>query len=565
MFEPSRLAKFKARELIRKSLVLSTEKGQLKPAEINEYNIEVPADVKNGDLSSNVALVSAKAFGMPPRKIAETIVENIEQDKDFFESVSVAGPGFINFFLSQKYYSFVLSGILEQKDNFGNTDYLDGEKVMIEFVSANPTGPMHLGNARGGALGDCLASIISAAGANVTKEFYVNDAGNQIDKFAKSLDARYLALYKGGVEFPEDGYHGKDIIERAKQFAEINGDSFVNLSEQERHKALVDFALPKNVEGLKNDLLAYRIEFDNWFLESSLYKADAINKIVNILKQKDLIYEKDGATWYKASTVANDDEVKDEVLIRSNGFPTYFAADIAYHYNKFSDRGFNRVINVWGADHHGHVARIKGAMDAVGLSGDKLDIVLMQLVRLMQDGEPVRMSKRTGNAITLSDLLDEVPVDAARFFFNLREPKSHLDFDLTLAAKRSSDNPVYYVQYAHARICSIIKSLKANDIDVDKAESFDFSTLSASEEIMLLRRLSELPFEIQNAANEYDPARLTRYVIDVATLFHKFYTACRVKDEAEEVMYPRIAICLATRQVLKNCLTLLKIDAPESM
>ncbi len=565
MFEPSKQAVEKARLLIETAIAKAIKNGELKSCDIPTFNIEVPQDVKNGDLASNVALVCAKSFGMAPRMIAEAITKNIELDQSFFKSVSVAGPGFINFFLSQQYFSFVLTGILSEGDNFGNTDFLGGEKVMVEFVSANPTGPMHLGNARGGSLGDCLASIISAAGAKVTKEFYVNDAGNQIDKFARSLEARYLALYKQGIEFPEDGYHGEDITERAKQFSEKHGDSFVETEQAERHEALVQFALPLNVQKLKEDLLAYRIEFDNWFYESSLYKQDAVNAVIEKLKQKDLIYEKDGATWYKASVVAGDDQVKDEVLVRSNGFATYFAADIAYHYNKFAVRGFNRVIDVWGADHHGHVARIKGAMDAVGLSGDKLDIVLMQLVRLVKDGEPVRMSKRTGNAITLSDLLEEVPVDAARFFFNLREPKSHLDFDLSLAAKRSSENPVYYVQYAHARICSILKALSANGVDIDKTSEYDFSVLSQPDEVMLIRRLSELPFEIQNAANEYDPARLTRYVIDIATLFHRFYTTCRVKDESDEIMYPRIAVCIATKQVIKNCLSLLKIDAPLSM
>ncbi len=433
---------------------------------------------------------------------------------------------------------------------------------MVEFVSANPTGPMHLGNARGGALGDCLASVLDAAGYEVTREFYVNDAGNQIAKFAASLEARYLELYKENVEFPEDGYHGEDIAVRAKEFADIHGDKYLNAPEQERRDALVAYALPKNVEGLRADLEKYRIVYDVWFRESELYKDGLVDKVIDILKDKGATYEQDGALWYRATDFGAE---KDEVLVRSNGIPTYFAGDIAYHYNKFNVRGFERVINVWGADHHGHVARLKGAMDAVGLDGSRLDIVLMQLVRLVRDGEPVRMSKRTGKAITLTDLLEEIPIDAARFFFNLREPRSHFDFDLDLAVSESSDNPVYYVQYAHARICSILKNLHAEGIETENFSGADLMLLREADELALIKHLAALPGEINAAAREYDPARITRYTIDLASAFHRFYNSCRVKDCDAPLRLARTALCAATKQVLANCLTLLKITAPETM
>ena len=454
--------------------------------------------------------------------------------------------------------------MLEAGDDYGRSDYGKGEKVMVEFVSANPTGPMHMGNARGGAIGDCPAAAMDACGYDVTREFYINDAGNQIEKFGLSLEARYLQIFKGeeAVPFPEDGYHGEDIKERAQQYADIHGDSLLNCSEQERRQALVDFALPKNIEKLRTDPEKYRITYDVWFPESTLHQSGAVKAVVDELTQRGMTYEKDGAIWYKATQFGGE---KDEVLVRANGNPTYFTADIAYHRNKFVDRHFDRVINVWGADHHGHVARLKGAMDAIGLDGSKLDIVLMQLVRLMKDGEPYRMSKRTGKSITLSDLTDLVPIDAARFFFNMREPNSTLDFDLDLAVEESSQNPVYYVQYAHARICSILKNLQAQNIQPKDCDSQQLMLLNSSEEKELIRKLAQCPQEIINAAKNYDPARMTHYLMDVATLFHKFYNACRVQGEDEALMQARISLCLATRVVLANLLKLLKINAPQSM
>ena len=551
--------------LIRSSMEKAMAAGQLPQAELPNYTVEIPGDTSHGDFATNAAMVSARSFRNAPAKIAAILLENMDfSTVSYVEKAEIAGPGFINFFVKDAWFAATVSGILEAGKDYGRSDYGKGEKVMIEFVSANPTGPMHMGNARGGAIGDCLAAAMDACGYDVTKEFYINDAGNQIEKFGLSLDIRYQQLYKGedAVELPEDSYHGEDIKERAQQFAEIHGDSYLEKSEEERRKALVEFALPMNVAKLKSDLEKYRIVYDVWFPESTLHNSGAVKAVVDSLTERGLTYEKDGAVWYKATEFGGE---KDEVLIRANGNPTYFAADIAYHKNKFADRNFNRVINVWGADHHGHVARLKGAMDAVGLDGSKLDIVLMQLVRLMKDGEPYRMSKRTGKAITLSDLTDLVPIDAARFFFNMREPNSTLDFDLDQAVKEDSSNPVYYVQYAHARICSILKNLNAQGIEARTCSIADLEALKTAEERELIRKLALCPQEIINAAKNYDPARMTHYCVDLATMFHKFYTNCRVQGEDEVLMQARISLCMAVKTTLCNMLELLKITVPESM
>ena len=551
--------------LIRSSMEKAMAEGKLPQAELPNYTVEIPGDTSHGDFATNAAMVSARTFRNAPAKIAAILLENMDfSSASYVEKAEIAGPGFINFFVKDAWFAATVSGILEAGKDYGRSDYGKGEKVMIEFVSANPTGPMHMGNARGGAIGDCLAAAMDACGYDVTKEFYINDAGNQIEKFGLSLDIRYQQLYKGedAVELPEDSYHGEDIKERAQQFAEIHGDSYLEKSEEERRKALVEFALPMNVAKLKSDLEKYRIVYDVWFPESTLHNSGAVKAVVDHLSDRGLTYEKDGAIWYKATEFGGE---KDEVLIRANGNPTYFAADIAYHKNKFADRGFNRVINVWGADHHGHVARLKGAMDAVGLDGSKLDIVLMQLVRLMKDGEPYRMSKRTGKAITLSDLTDLVPIDAARFFFNMREPNSTLDFDLDQAVKEDSSNPVYYVQYAHARICSILKNLSAQGIEAKECSIADLEALKTAEERELIRKLALCPQEIINAAKNYDPARMTHYCVELATMFHKFYTNCRVQGEDEVLMQARISLCMAVKTTLCNMLELLKITVPESM
>ena len=572
-------AKSQYRELIEKAVKAAVFAGELPEGEIPEFIIEIPADTKNGNLASNVAMVSARAFRKAPRQIAEAIAAHLDLDGSYFEKAEVAGPGFLNVFFAPHWYAETVSAVLTEKDDYGKSDFGKGQKVMIEFVSANPTGPMHMGNARGGAIGDGLAEALSWCGYDVTREFYVNDAGNQIEKFGKSLEARYLQLYKGedAIEFPEDGYHGEDIKVRAKEFADIHGDKYLEADSAERRKALVDYALPANVEGLQRDLGKYRIDYDVWFRESSLYKDGSIDKIVKILTDKGLTYEKDGALWYKNAEVLTARlkaegktdkqiealELKDDVIIRANGNPTYFAGDIAYHYNKFAERGFDKVINVWGADHHGHVARLQGAMDAVGLDGDKLDVVLMQLVELMRNGKPERMSKRTGKAITLTDLLEEVPIDAARFLFNMREPNTHLIFDLDLAVEQSNQNPVYYVQYAHARICSILRALAEEG--VTPKEDISLYNYTEPEELALVSEIAKFPVEIAESVKSYNPARITKYAVDLATMFHQFYNACRCRGVEEDVMYARIALCLAAKTTIKNVLTMLKVTVPESM
>ena len=544
----------------KKAIAASTlPQGELAP-----FTIEVPADRSHGDFAANAAMVSARTLRTAPRKIAEAIGEHLDLTGTYFDRAEIAGPGFLNFFLNPGYYADIVKDVLDKGDQYGRSDYGKGERVVVEFVSANPTGPMHIGNARGGALGDGIASVLDAAGYQVWREFYVNDAGNQIEKFALSLEARYLQHFQGedAVPFPEDGYHGADITERAREFAEAFGDRYVNADTDERKKALVDYVLPRNIEALRRDLSRYRIDYDEWFRESVLHNDGELKDTMELMKQKGLTYEKDVALWYKATEHGGE---KDEVLIRQNGNPTYFAADIAYHRNKLEKRGFDRAINVWGADHHGHVARLKGALDAIGLDGSKLDIVLMQLVRLFQNGEPVKVSKRTGKSITLATLLDEIPLDAARFFFNLRESTSQLDFDLGLAVEQSSQNPVYYVQYAHARICSILRNLREEGVTPRACTREELIALQTLEERELIRHLSAYTGEIIEAAKAYDPARITRYAIDLATLFHKFYNACHVKGENEPLMQARLNLCMAVRGVLHNVLALLKITAPESM
>lgn len=536
--------------------------GELPLSPTPDFTIEIPADRSHGDLASNAAMVSARSFKKAPRAIAEAIVKYIELEGTNLERCEIAGPGFINFFYGKSFYTSVIREIEEKGAEYGRSDFGQGKKILVEFVSANPTGPMHIGNARGGALGDSLSSVLSAAGYDVAREFYVNDAGNQIEKFATSLEIRYLQLYKEGIELPEDAYHGQDIIDHAKNFAEINGDKYVEADSTERRKALVDYALPLNIKGLENDLLKYRIKYDRWFKESTLHESGAVKNIIELLKEKGHTYEQDGALWFKATEFGAD---KDFVLVRSNGIPTYVVPDIAYHYDKLVTRGFDKAIDVLGADHHGYVPRLKAALTALEVDASRLDAVLMQMVRLVRNGEIVKASKRSGKAITLVTLLDEVPIDAARFFFNLREPNSHFDFDLDLAIEQSSQNPVYYVQYAHARICNIIKGLAENGITQRKCTDDELALLTAPEEIELINKLASLTSEIITSAKTYDPARVTHYVYETATLFHKFYNACRVKGDNESLMQARLALCTATKTVIENVLTMFKITAPEAM
>ena len=553
--------------------------GELPEGDIPSFVIEVPGDRTHGDLATNVAMVSAKAFRNAPRKIAEVIVSHIDLNGTYMEKVEIAGPGFLNFFLSPSYYGDIVAEAIGKGADFGRSDFGAGKKVMVEYVSANPTGPMHMGNARGGALGDCLASVLDAAGYDVWREFYINDAGNQIEKFGLSLDIRYQQhlLGEDAVELPDDAYHGEDIKEHAANFAAIYGDKYLAADTDERRRALIEYALPLNIEKMKADMAKYRIIYDRWFTESTLHNSGELKEIIDILTEKGLTYEKDGALWYKAGEYGEkyqpkkhlnrdgeEEGIKDEVLVRANGNPTYFAADIAYHRNKFL-RGYDTLIDVWGADHHGHVARMKGAMDAVGMDGNNLNVVLMQLVRLVRDGEIVRMSKRSGKAIQLSDLLDEVPVDAARFFFNQREANTQMEFDLGLAIEQSSSNPVYYVQYAHARIHSIFRKMKENGIDVVPATADQLTLLSAPEERELIRHLSALEKTVVECAKNYDPSGITRYALELATLFHKFYNACHVSGVDSDLMMARLALCDAVRIGLNNTLKMMKLEAPESM
>jgi arginyl-tRNA synthetase len=551
-----------AKELIVNAVKSAQKEGRFPEAEIPAFTVEIPADTTHADFAANIAMAGAKAFRMPPAKIAAVIADRLEFDGTFFVRAQVAGPGFLNLFVSREWFSGALLLIDELGARYGRTNIGSGKKVMVEFVSANPTGPMHMGNARGGVIGDCLASVLEATGHEVEREFYLNDAGNQIEKFGMSLEARYLQKYLGeeAAPFPEDGYQGGDITDLAELFAEKHADSYLN--KPDCREALVAFALPHNVNAMKETLRQYRIEYDTWFHESKLHGDGAVDRAMQALRDRDMVYEKDGAVWYAATKMG---EEKDEVLIRQNGNPTYFAADIAYHYNKFHTRGFGRVINIWGADHHGHVARMKGAMDAVGLDGGNLDIVLMQLVRLMKNGEPYRMSKRSGRSVTLSDLLELVSADAARFFFNMREAGSAMDFDLDLAVREDSQNPVYYVQYAHARICSLEKKLKAENISYANITREEYNLLEAPEETGLIRLLAQLPGVIAGAAARYDTASLTRCAIDVATLFHKFYTNCHVMVDDQSLCRARAGLCMATRTVIANLLNLMKVSAPETM
>ena len=538
------------------------EKGILENAELSEFTVTVPQNREHGDWAVNAAMVWAKAFHKAPRQIAEIISAEFDFSDTYIEKFEIAGPGFINFFLSDRYYADILADVDEKGADYGKSNYGEGKRVLVEFVSANPTGPMHIGNARGGALGDCLASVLEAAGYYTEREFYINDAGNQINKFGLSLDLRYLQLYKDGIEMPEDSYHGEDIINHEKAFAEIYGDSFVGKSEEERRKALVEFALPKNIQGLHDDLAKYRIHYDTWFKESSLHQNGETERIIELLKQSGHTYEQEDALWFKATDFGCD---KDFVLVRANGVPTYVVPDIAYHYNKLVVRKFDKAIDILGADHHGYVPRLKAALTALGVDANKLDAVLMQMVRLVRDGEVIKASKRSGKAITLVTLLDEVPIDAARFFFNLREPNSHFDFDLDLAVKESNSNPVYYVQYAYARICSIIRNLAGEGITRRKCTQKELELLKAPEERELTLHIAALTDEIIAAAKAYDPARITHYVEELATKFHKFYAVCRVKGSDEGLMQARLTLCADAATAIKNVLTLMKINAPEKM
>ena len=555
--------------------------GTLPEAEVKTAPVEIPKDTANGDFTTTFALAASKALRQSPRNIAQTLLDHMELEGTYFASAEIAGPGFLNFRLNPSWYEGVMQAVESEGETYGTNDGLKGKKYMVEFVSANPTGPMHMGNARGGVLGDTLAAVLAHCGADVTREFYVNDAGHQIDKFAHSIEARYLQIIQGeeNVPFPEDGYQGGDIRELAQAYYELHGEKLVNVDAAERQNELAQFGLSVNLPKMKTDLQRYKIDYDNWFYESTLHESGYVAETVQMLTERGWTYEKDGALWLKTAEIMRNNmlkagkkekdieklDLKDDVLRRANGFYTYFAADIAYHRNKFAGRGYDKVINIWGADHHGHVARLKGALDALNLNGtERLDIVLMQLVKLLRDGELVRMSKRTGKAISLSDLLDEVSVDAARWYFNAK-PDTQMEFDLGLAVREDSENPIYYVEYAHARICSLLRAMAEEGVTVPAQADVDMSVLSGETEIALIKQISQFCEEVRLAARDYDPSHINRYLQELAACFHRFYNACRIKGEEKAVQAARLKLADAARIVLRNGLKLIGVDAPEKM
>ncbi len=554
-------AKMQVKEIVMNALGKLIADGKLPAEPIPAFSIEIPNDKAHGDFSCNAALISAKSFRQNPKNIAAMIVENAILGETFFNKVELAGPGFLNFFISESWFSETVNAVLSEKEDYGKTNDGAGKRVLVEFVSANPTGPMHIGNARGGALGDCLASLLQYAGYYVEREFYVNDAGNQINKFGLSLDIRYRQHFGDDIEMPEDSYHGQDIIDHVEKFAEIYGDKYMNTSEEERRKALVDYALPINIKRLEEDLLKYRIKYDTWFKESTLHNDGSVQEIIDILTKNGYTYEQDGAIWFKSSELGDD---KDRVLVRANGVPTYSVPDMAYHYNKLVKRKFDIAIDVLGADHHGYVPRMRAAMKALGIDDSKLQAVIYQMVMLVRNGETVKLSKRSGKAITLATLLDEIPMDAARFFFNLRDANTHFDFDLDLAVEESSKNPVYYVQYAHARICRILEKQREEGNECAYLPSNQL-TYSEPAEIELIRHIATLPDIISEAAKNYNPSAITKYLYELAQHFHKFYDSCPIKGAEDNVLQSRLSLCTATKIVLKNLLDLLKVDAPEKM
>ena len=574
-------AKDQAAALAMSAYQAAVADGTLPQAEVKTAPVEIPKDAANGDFTTTFALAAAKALHKGPRDIAQALLDHMDLTGTYFASAEIAGPGFLNFRLNDGWYEGICAAVESEGPDYGTNDSLKGQKIMVEFVSANPTGPMHMGNARGGVLGDTLAAVLSACGAEVTREFYVNDAGHQIDKFAHSIEARYLQIIRGedAVPFPEDGYQGDDIKDLARAYYEQNGNKLAQAPEAERQETLAQYGLSVNLPKMKSDLRRYKIEYDNWFYESTLHDSGYVAETVKLLAERGYTYEKEGALWLKTADIIRENllkagkrekdveklDLKDDVLRRANGFYTYFAADIAYHRNKFAVRGFDRVINIWGADHHGHVARLKGSLDALGLGGtEKLDIVLMQLVKLLRDGDVVRMSKRTGKAISLSDLLDEIPVDAARWFFNAK-PDTQMEFDLGLAVREDSENPIYYVEYAHARICSLLRAMKEEGVTVPAQRDVDMSLLTGETEKALMKQMAQFCEEIKLSARSYDPSHINRCLQELAGCFHRFYTACRIKGEAPEVQAARLKLADDARIVLRNGLLLIGVEAPEKM
>ena len=533
--------------------------GTLKEGALPEVLLEVPPQKEFGDFATNFAMQSARSLKCNPRMIAQAVIDNL--DCAYIAKTEIAGPGFINFYLKQDWMYDMLAQIIAQGGQYGNLQNACKEKIQIEYVSANPTGPLHVGHGRGAAVGSALANLMKAAGYDVTREYYINDAGNQINNLAASVNARYLQLQGQEVEFPENGYHGHDIIETAERIIRIYGDKFLHMDEGERLEQFRTIALKEKLAALKEDLAAFNCEFDVWFSEQTLHDANAIKSACDLLTERGYLYEKDGALWLKATEHGDD---KDRVVIRDNGVPTYFAADIAYHRNKF-ERGFDRVINLWGADHHGYIARMKAAVGALGYSPEQLEVLILQMVSLYRNGELVKMSKRTGQSVTLNELIEEVGTDAARFFFTMRSIDSQLDFDMTLATEKTNENPVYYIQYAHARICSIMRQLAEAGIAECAESELKLASLTEPEELALIKKLGEYPEMLQRAARDRAVHNVAHYVHELAGLFHSFYNQCRILGVDSDVQQARIALVKAVGHVIRHALGILGVSAPERM
>ena len=535
--------------------------GSFKVDSLPDFTVEPPREKEHGDFATNLAMALAKSTGVAPHKVADILLQNLKTTVTWLERIEIEGPGFINFYLLKSWVYQEIPRIIAANEDYGRVNIGEGQKVQVEFVSANPTGLLHLGNARGAALGDSIAAILSFAGYDLTREFYINDAGNQIENFGLSLEARYLQLFGRQVPIPEEGYHGEDILESARSFMALEGDRYLDAGPEERRSALVKYALAEKISAIQKVLGDFGVKYDVWFSEQSLYDTGEVQDTLDYLKGRGYIYESDGARWFKATDVGLE---KDEVVVRANGIPTYFASDIAYHRNKFQ-RGFDRVIDIWGADHHGHVARMEGAVAALGYDPAALDVVIMQLVRLYKGGEIVRMSKRTGQFVTLEELLEDVGKDAARYFFVMRSPDSHLDFDLDLARAETNDNPVYYIQYAHARICSILRQHGEQGGLMPQPSKVNFRLLKEECELALARKLADFPEEVTSAALNLAPQRIARYIHELAGLLHSFYNSHRVITSDQELTMARLTLVDATRITLRNGLGLLGLTAPERM
>jgi len=535
--------------------------GLVTREELPAITLEVPKDKAHGDLATNAAMQLTKIAKRNPRQIAEAIVEHLDSSHSLIEKAEIAGPGFINFTLSKHYLYPVIQLVAEQGDDYGRVNLGQGQKVEVEFVSANPTGSLHLGHARGAAVGDALCNVLDFAGYKVSREYYINDAGNQVANLCKSIETRYLQELGQPAEMPEDGYHGEDIKGFARELVLEKGDALLALTPGDRAAFFRTYGLEKELDKIKRDLGRFRVSFDIWFSETSLYEKGEVLNSLDELRQRGEVYEQEGATWLQTTKYGDD---KDRVLIKNDGTYTYLTPDIAYHSDKYG-RGYDRMINIWGADHHGYIPRMKAAMSALGNDPDKLIVLIAQMVSLFQDGEKVKMSKRTGKAVTMEELMEEVGIDAIRYFFTMRSMDSHLDFDMDLAISTSNENPVFYVQYAHARICSIFRQAEEQGITLPDLSEIDYTKLTAVHEYNLLRKIGELPSEIASAAEGYAPHRLVRYVYDLAALFHSYYKAERVITEDSAQTLARLALLGATRTAIANVLRLIAVTSPDKM